>query len=300
VRRNRFFWLLFAYLIGVGIVTLLFSLLIATSVVSSYGQEETMVSMLSLFQQGRSFYWFFSLILILTTMLLVPIGAVGAIASERQNRTWDLLRTTTLRIRNIVLGKVSATMLTGLIYVMAPLPLLMTSFWLGGVTRTELVLTFLILSVTMMLYTARAIFVSSLMRKTITAVVLYYGLNLAVIPFIVAVAVAITALVESLYYSSPIPMQSYWLEALMQHGWVVLTGVNPISAAVATEAIGLERGSWFFYTFDVMERTETSRGIAAIGTVSYPAPWITFTIYSLIRISVLLWLTMRRLNRKER
>ena len=301
VRRNRFFWLLFAYLIGVGIVTLLFLLVIATSVVSSYGQEEKMISMLSLFQQGRSFYWFFSVMLMLTTMLLVPIGAVGAIAGERQNRTWDLLRTTTLRIRDIVFGKVSATLLTGLIYVMAPLPLLMTSFWLGGVTRTELALTFLILSVTMMLYTARALFVSSLMRKTITAVVIYYGLNLAAIPLIIAIAVAITALVNSLSltYNSQIPMQPYWLEVVMQHGWVVLTGVNPISTAVTTETLGLERGSWLFYTFDVIERTGTGRG-PAVGSVTLPSPWITFTIYSLIRIGVLLWLTTRRLKRKER
>ena len=260
VRRNRFFWLLFAYLTGVGIVTLLFSLVIATGVVSTYRQEETMISMLSLFQQGRSFYWFFSVILMLTTMLLVPIGAVGAVAGERQNRTWDLLRTTTLRIRDIVLGKVSATLLTGLIYVMAPLPLLMTSFWLGGVTRTELALTFLLLSVTMMLYIARALFISSLVRKTITAVVIYYGLNLAAIPLIIAIAVAITALVESLTYGSQIPMQAYWLEVVMQHGWVVLTGANPISTAVTTEALGLEQGSWLLHTFDVLERTETVGG----------------------------------------
>jgi hypothetical protein len=298
VRRNRFFWLLFAYLTGVGIVTLLFSLVIATSIVSTYSQEETTISMLSLFQQGRSFYWFFSVILILTTILLVPIGAVGAIAGERQNRTWDLLRTTTLRIRDIVLGKVSATLLTGLIYVMAPLPLLMTSFWLGGVTRIELALTFLILSVTMMLYIARALFISSLVHKTITAVVIYYGLNLAAIPLLVAVAVAITALVESLTYGSQLPMQAYWLEVVMQHGWVVLTGANPISTAVTTEALGLEQGSWLLHTFDVLERVN-GRG-PVIGSVTLPSPWITFTIYSLIRIGVLLWLTTRRLNRKER
>jgi len=290
--------LLFAYLTGVGIVTLLFSLVIATSIVSTYSQEETTISMLSLFQQGRSFYWFFSVILILTTILLVPIGAVGAIAGERQNRTWDLLRTTTLRIRDIVLGKVSATLLTGLIYVMAPLPLLMTSFWLGGVTRIELALTFLILSVTMMLYIARALFISSLVHKTITAVVIYYGLNLAAIPLLVAVAVAITALVESLTYGSQLPMQAYWLEVVMQHGWVVLTGANPISTAVTTEALGLEQGSWLLHTFDVLERVN-GRG-PVIGSVTLPSPWITFTIYSLIRIGVLLWLTTRRLNRKER
>lgn len=298
VRRNRFFWLLFAYLAGVGLVTLLFLLAVAGVVNPSYNGERT-ISMLSLFQQGRSFYWFFSIILLLTTMLLVPVGAVGAIAGERESRTWDLLRTTTLRIRHIVLGKLSATLLTGLIYVMAPLPLLMTSFWLGGVTQTELVLTFLILAVTMMLYIAKALFISSLVHKTITAVVIYYGMNLAAIPLIVALAVAITALVESLYYGSPLPMQAYWLEVVMQHGWVILIGVHPITTAIATEALGLDRGSWLLYTFDVIERTEAGRG-PVIGSVMLPSPWITFTIYSLIRTGVLLWLTTRRLNRKER
>ncbi|MFP4394768.1 MAG: ABC transporter permease, partial [Anaerolineales bacterium] len=300
VRRNRFFWQLFAYLAGVGIVTLLFSLVVVMGVVNTSYGDETTISMLSLFQQGRSFYWFFSVILLLTTMLLVPIGAVGAIAGERENRTWDLLRTTTLRIRDIVLGKVSATLLTGLLYVMAPLPLLMTSFWLGGVTQTELILTFSLLSVTMMLYIARALFISSLVRKTITAVVIYYGLNLAAIPLIVALAVAITALVNSLTYgSSQFPMQAYWLEVAMQHGWVILIGANPITTAIATEALGLEQGSWVLHTFDVIERIETGRG-PVIGSVTLPSPWITFTLFSLIRIGVLLWLTTRRLNRKER
>ena len=299
VRRNRFFWLLFAYLAGVGVVTLLFSLVVVMGVVNAPYDGESMISMLSLFQQGRSFYWFFSVILLLTTMLLVPVGAVGAIAGERENRTWDLLRTTTLRIRDIVLGKVGATLLTGLIYVMAPLPLLMTSFWLGGVTQTELILTFSLLSVTMMLYIARALFISSLVRKTITAVVIYYGLNLAAIPLIVALAIAITALVESLTYGSQIPMQAYWLEVVMQHGWVILIGANPITTAIATEVLGLDQGSWVLHTFDVIERTETGRG-PVIGSVTLPSPWITFTLYSLIRIGVLLWLTTRRLNRKER
>ena len=298
VRRNRFFWLLFAYLTGVGIVTLLFSLVVVVGVINTSNDGETMISMLSLFQQGRSFYWFFSVILLLTSMLLVPIGAVGAVAGERENRTWDLLRTTTLRIRDIVLGKVGATLLTGLIYVMAPLPLLMTSFWLGGVTRTELALTFLILSVTMMLYIARALFISSLVRKTITAVVIYYGLNLAAIPLIIAIAVAITALVDALTYGSQLPMQAYWLEVVMQHGWVVLIGANPITTAIATEALGLEQGAWVLHTFDVIERTDGLGPV--VGTVTLPSPWITFTIYSLIRIGVLLWLTTRRLNRKER
>ncbi len=298
VRRNRFFWLLFAYLAGVGLITLLFSLVVVMGVVATSSEGETTISMLSLFQQGRSFYWFFSVILLLTSMLLAPIGAVGAIAGEREHRTWDLLRTTTLRIRDIVLGKVSATLLTGLIYVMAPLPLLMTSFWLGGVTRTELILTFLLLSVTMLLYIARALFISSLTRKTITAVVIYYGLNLAAIPLIVALAIAITALVNSLAYGSQLPMQAYWLEVVMQHGWVILIGANSITAAIATEALGLEQGAWVLHTFDVIERTDGLGPV--VGTVTLPSPWITFTIFSLFRIGALLWLTTRRLNRKER
>ena len=120
-------------------------------------------------------------------MLLVPVNALGAIAGERENRTLELLVTTTLRPRAVILGKVGASLLTGSLYILAPFPLLMIGFWLGGVTTTELLLTLLFLVLTMTLNVVWAVYLSTWVRKTIAAVIMFYVVNLGVLPVIALV-----------------------------------------------------------------------------------------------------------------
>ncbi len=294
-RRNRFFWLLSVYLLAIGLLTLAFTLL---SDVSGWFEEESYISILDLFTQGRSIFWFSGIILLLTAEFLVPINALGALSGEKENRTLALLITTTLKPRDIVLGKVGAALMTGAIYVLSPLPLLMAGYWIGSVTTVELLLTMLFLSLTMLLNISWAVFTSSLVRKTIAAVILYYGIQIALVP-ILAVIISIAAgIYQSWQYSMSYSevYLPFWLDAFLQCGWVILVGLHPLAAAIGTEALGLDKG-WGFLEFTISHQAVTGHTTT---TVWLPSPWITFTVTALITTAFLLWRTSARLKKPER
>jgi len=296
-RRNRFFVLLSLYLVGIALLTGSFSLTIS---VSGFIEKQALTSMVDLFMMGRSLYWFASLLLLLTAALIVPINALGAISGERENRTLALLVTTTLTPRAIVLGKVGAALLTGSVYVLAPLPLLMLGFWLGGVTVTELLLTLLFLILTMTLSITWAVFISGRVRKTLVGVLSYYVINVGVLPLLVALVVfAITLLVSLQYADVDVSTFPFWLIAVIQHGWVILTGFHPLAAAIATEVLGLEYGSWWLLTLTV-DWFSTSFTPSSAPTIILPSPWITFTISTVLTVVFLLWRTTCRLAKPDR
>ena len=283
-RRNRFFWLLSLYLLGIGLLALFF---VAIAAVPIFTQEAT-ISMLNLFTGGRMLYWFSGVVLILTAALLVPIAALGALSGERENRTLDVLKMTTLPARSIVRGKLASALLTGAIYVLAPLPLLMTGFWLGGVTTDELILTLLFLILTMGVSIAWALFLSSLVRKTITAVLLFYGLTFASMPVILILSTAVAGIAEAWKYSTSFGLQPLWIETLIQYGWVILSGLHPITAASVTEALGMQQGSWFLLDFTVERYNLSGAGTSTfLGTVTLPSPWITYAIFTIIATCLL-------------
>jgi len=300
VRRKRFFWLLSLYLLGIGLLALFLAAIVGIPLFfSGTSQTGTRFSMLDLFTGGRTIYWFSGVILILTSSLLVPIHALGAFAGERENRTLDLLITTTLKVRSIVLGKLGSALLTGAIYVLAPLPLLMTGFWLGGVTTAELGITLLFLALAMLSGISMALLISAFLRRTIAAVLIFYGLTLVSAPVITILATATAGLAGAWKYSALLDVQPFWIEALMQYGWVILAGLHPLTAAIVTEAMGFEQNSWLLLNFTV-ERYTSGSGGTTLGTLTLPSPWITYTLFTLITTAIMLRITVWRLKRPER
>lgn len=295
-RRNRFFVFLSIYLFVIAILTALFVLLAASS---GLFDAEATISMLDLFIQGRALYWFSSVILMLTAMLLVPVNALGAIAGERENRTLDLLVTTTLRPRAVILGKVGASLLTGALYVLAPFPLLMIGFWLGGVTTTELLLTLLFLVLTMALNVVWAVYLSTWVRKTIAAVILFYVVNLGVLP-VIALVIGLWGSLYDVWVYSEAALLPFWLEVVIQYGWVILLGLHPLAAAIATEVLGLNQGSWWLLHFTVERFDPTASATTTLGAISLPSPWIVFTLSTVLVSLFLLWRATKRVARPER
>lgn len=295
VRRKRFFWFLSFYLLSIGGLTLFFGLVI----IIPESSNSAAISMLNIFTGGRTLYWFSGVTLLLTANLLVPITALSAFAGERENRTLDLLVTTTLKARNIVLGKLTSAWATGALYILAPFPLLMTGFWLGGVTPGELGITLLFLALTMIVSIAWALFISVFVRRTIAAVLIFYGLTFALLPVILILGTALAALSEMWQYNNAIAMQPFWIEALIQYGWVLLAGLHPLTAAIVTETMIFEQDSWLLLHFTV-QRTSLSTSTSILGSLTLPSPWITFTAFAIIATLILLRVTIWRLERLER
>lgn len=294
VRRNRFFWLLTLYLLGVGFLTIAFTLLVTLSSILDQFNQDITISMLDLFTQGRVLYWFATILLIMTAGQIVPISALGALAGERENRTLDLLVTTTLRSHDIILGKLSATFLTGAVYLLAPLPLLLTGFWMGSVMPIELLLTCIFVLVTMLVKVAWAMFLSSLTRKSIAAVLVFFGLNFAIVPIAFTFIITLVSVYDAWYYRAPLTLP-FLIEGLIQYSWLFLAMLHPIAAAGVTEAYGLNESTWFILKLPVGRYGSTTSG-----TLYLPSPWIGYTALALVAAGLFLFISNRRLKRTER
>lgn len=297
VLRNRFFWLLSLYLLGFSILTLLFN---SMFFVAPFLQSDSNLSMSGIYEQGQILYRSSSLLLLVVSIILAPVGALGSVSSEQEHRTLDLLRVTTLRPRTLVLGKFLAVLASGTLYLLSPLPLLIVGAWLGSISATEMILTAGFLLTTLLFSTAQALFISSLVRKTVAAVLLYYGLIVATLPIAAILAFVLGALPSYLIYTEGLPPLPFWVVALLQHGWVLITGLHPISAAITTVALSIDQGSWLLVEFYVNPTSLGTGSIASGGTIILPSPWIPFTLLALAGTALLLWLTARRLGRPER
>ena len=290
-RRRRFFWLLSAHILLQGLLALGFVRLMLTGWDSPGGSR---VSLVELFNSARQLDWISSLLLLLTTGLLAPVAAIGALAGEVEHRTFDLLRTTTITPRAIILGKWSAAILIGMLLLFAPLPIQLLGFWLGGISVVAFLLTQFFLLIILMANTALALAISALVRKTWIAVLIFYGAALSVFPFLGAVGLFGIPLLASPGSSPLAPPQPLWQLALLQHGWVLLVGLHPLSAAIASVILGTEQGAWFLLEFPIM-----APHISTAASITLPAPWLTHTLLALPATALLLWWTAHRIARPE-
>lgn len=114
-------------------------------------------------------------------LFVAPGYAAAQLAGERERRTLGLLRITLLRPWNIVLGKLGAASAWTVLLVLVTAPLAATAFGLGGATLGDLLRGLLVVVVVAVCIAAMAIGVSARTRRTTGAVVLTYGLVLALV-----------------------------------------------------------------------------------------------------------------------
>lgn len=286
-RRARLFVLLTLYLTAFGLIILLIS---ATTLAFSTDLGEITLSMRDLFRLGQLLFWGAGLVLLLTAWILTPISVLGAIAGEREQRTLDLLQTTTLTPFSIAFGKLTGALFQGALYLLAPFPLLMMGFWLGGITLAELGITIFFLLVTLLANNALALWLSSLTRKTVTAVFLFYLLTLGS-SLGIGLLQLLLALLTSIISELPATTQ-FWAVCFTEHGWILLSALHPLTAAVASQALAAEHHTWLWVTLPVAVPEST-----LVGTFSVVSPWIPYTLLALLTTLVLLRATARRLAR---
>lgn len=222
---------------------------------------------------GQSIFYTIYLIQLFIVILTSPGLTAGAIASEREQQTYDLLRTTLLSARALVTGKLVAAVSFVLLLFLASVPLQGIGFIFGGVSFGELLIGFLILVLTALNFGAVGLFFSSISRRSRVATVLSQVTTMAfsvALPILTLVGFAI---LESFSYAGGINIPD-WL--VLVTGWLVAIS-SPIATAVVTEIFLIDQQSFFIYQLPIA------------GTMtSFPAPWIgLFVLYPLLTIGFL-------------
>lgn len=120
--------------------------------------------------------------LVLLLVLFVGPGyAAAQISQERERRTLGLLQITLVSPWRIVTGKLGAASAWLLLLVLLAAPMAAAAFFLGGVTVGDLLRGVTYLAVITVAVAALGIGISSLVRRTVAAVVLTYALVLLLV-----------------------------------------------------------------------------------------------------------------------
>lgn len=125
---------------------------------------------------GRTLFGGVVAIEMLLVSFIAPAFTSGAISGEREHQTYDLLRTTLLPAYVLVLGKLLSALSFVLLLLLAAIPLQSIAFFFGGVAETEVILSFVILTATALLFSTFGLYFSARSSRTLSASVLTYAL----------------------------------------------------------------------------------------------------------------------------
>lgn len=235
---------------------------------------------------GKSIFGTVVLIEILLISFIGPGLTAGALTGEREHRTLDLLKTTLLTPRELVLGKLSASVIYLFLLIFTVLPIQSLAFILGGVGLAEVFISSLLLVVTSIFFATLGIFFSSFLKRTLAATVSSYG-SILLSVFAIIFFVFSMSFITTIMFSSNPNMSKINQDVLAVIMWLVVS-TNPILAPIFTEVILIEDQSIF------ISNTSSLFGTSGLYLLS---PWIiyvlTYTALSLIMILLSIWFIKR-------
>ena len=236
---------------------------------------------------GKAIFGTVVLLELLLLSFIAPGLTAGAITSERERQTFEILRTTLLSARSLVLGKLSSALSFLLLLIIAALPIQSLAFLLGGVGLGEMVASSLMLVVTAIFFCTLGIFFSSFMKRTLTATVASYAVIL--LSFLILVVIFfLVAYVESYSYNSLNTQFSEYILTLIL--WFLIS-TNPLMAAIMSEVILVDQQN-LFYT--------TSSMFGSFGPTFLPSPWLVYVVFYLFLTVVLMLLSIYFVKRPDR
>jgi ABC-type transport system involved in multi-copper enzyme maturation permease subunit len=235
---------------------------------------------------GKVIFGTVVLLELLLLSFIAPGLTAGAITSERERQTYEILRTTLLSARALVIGKLGSAFIYVFLLILTALPVQSLAFLLGGVGMGEMIVASLMLVVTAIFFCTLGIFFSSFLKRTLAATVSSYAAILS--SFLVLVMIFfLIAYVEAVSYSTSTGMDDYLLTVIL---WALVC-TNPLMAAVMTEVILVEDQN-LFYT--------TSTMFGGNGPAFLPSPWIVYIIFYSVLTLILILLSIHFVKRPDR
>ncbi len=233
----------------------------------------------------------FSVVVMMELFMVSLIGpslTAGAIASERERQTLEILRTTALSARSLVLGKLGASLAYLLLLIIAVVPIEGIAFFLGGVGLEEVLVSSLMLVVTAIFYCSLGLYFSSFMKRA-------SGANVASYVTIVLSYIVIALIFYGLTMAETALNRSNGTSAVALNTFLgivlwILVSINPLLSAAVSETILVgEQSLW-----------TTTTTLFGNQTMTLPSPWITYTLIYILLSLLMIALSIRFVNRPEK
>ncbi len=142
---------------------------------------------------AQSFFYVFMFGQLAVVALVTPLFTAGAVAEERERRTFDLLLTTAMSDREIILGLFASRMANLGLVLLTGLPILSVMPFLGGIEPFWVMTMFVTTSMTMLTLGALSILTSVLAKSSLGAVLASYFLSVILLPLVIGMTSLVTA-----------------------------------------------------------------------------------------------------------
>ena len=130
---------------------------------------------------GRGIFIGLMLLQTLMVAVLAPAATAGAISSEREHQTLDLLSVTPISSIAIVLGKLASALAWLFVLILASIPVTALVFVFGGVAPDDMIRAYIVLFATVIGLGSVGIFFSTLTRRTGASTGLTFVATLALV-----------------------------------------------------------------------------------------------------------------------
>ena len=264
MRGARAFTVLTAYLVLLGVFAVLIYVTVTETTTSISGQA-------TVGEIGRTLFGGVVAIEMLLVAFIAPAFTSGAISGEREHQTFDLLRTTLLPAHSLVLGKLLSSMAYVVLLLLAAIPLQSIAFFFGGVTETEMILAFVVLAVTALLFSSIGVFFSARARRTLSASLLTYAVTMFAM-FGIPLLVGVVTLLADFSLDNAGATST---EIGLLYGTGVALSLNPVATAVITQYLLVNQQATGLFTYTLTNGD----------SITLVSPWIPFTaLYGLLTL----------------
>jgi ABC-type transport system involved in multi-copper enzyme maturation permease subunit len=184
MRSWKIVWLLIAYLAVLALVAVFFITMMQREL---YGQMDPSMSI--------TIYVSIAVIQFFLIVFIAPSLTSGSISGERERQTLDLLLSTKMAPRSIILGKLFSSINQIILLIVASFPIFSIVFLFGGISTVEVIKLFLFYIVVAITMGSIGIFFSTFLKKTTAANVLTYGFVLFLIFGTLFINVFVTSII---------------------------------------------------------------------------------------------------------
>lgn len=238
---------------------------------------------------GRTLFRGVVAIELLLIVFIAPAFTSGAVSTERERKTYDLLQITLLPKPAFIIGKLESALGYILLLLMAAIPLQSIAFLFGGVSETELFLAFIVLTVTAITLGTVGLYFSTTVDRTLSASVRAYT-----VAFVVMIGVPLAlgyfiGIYQDVLNGTPTGVGSPVLETALIYLGAFLVSLNPLTTAIAAQQLLIDQKGLGFWNATLGDGT----------IIPMVSPWITFAILYLVISAVLVVLAVRRMRQVE-
>ncbi len=287
MRGRRAFWILGVYLLVLsGLMATIYMTVYQNASASRYYYSGGFMSALEASANlGKAVFYGTNLLLLFGVTLVGPAFTAGAIVSEKERQTFDLLVITALPARSIVMGKLNAILVFVGLLIFATLPFQSMAYFFGGVAFGDILLALALQLLTALLFCSWGLFVSSFARTTTIANMINY---IAIVPVLLGVPflMFLVGVISAGAVFDPLKNPPFLIAVILTYGILFFVSINPLSMAIASAIFLQETGN---YAFSIERFFNTNIPIIS--------PWVVYVVFALVVSYILIQATISRVAR---